>query len=199
MTEKEKKLIGNLIRLASPEDPSRRDRGALAALRSGLGKQPGEAPRMFPLLSPYLEGEYGPGVATAFLTGALFGSHPEHAQEFRGVRLGSLGSSLWCATLRPQNPKGKHGEEGVEARLASALDADAEDLPRHLSGLVSLCASAGVPINWFGFLDDVKLLLSDWPDPDDPSRPARDIVRMRWARHFWRGTDSDSKPQDTPQ
>ncbi len=187
MTDEEKKLIGSLLRLASAENPANRDRGALAALRSGLGKGPGEAPRMFPYVSPYLKGDRGPSVEAAFLTASLFASHPENASG------GSLGSALHKAV------DAKHGQEGVEKRLAAALDADPEDLPRHLAGLVSLCASAGVPINWFGFLDDVKLLLSDWSDRDNPSRPARDVVRMRWARLFWRGADSEFKLQDTPQ
>lgn len=184
MTDEEKKLIGSLIRLASPENPANRDRAALAALRTGLGKRPGEAPRMFPYVSPYLKGDRGPAVEAAFLTAALFASHPENADN------GSLGTALRRAVAA------KHGEEGVEKRLAAALDADREDLPCHLAGLVGLCESARVPINWFGFLDDVKVLLSDWDDLNDPTRPARDAVRMKWARHFWRAAESNAPNGD---
>lgn len=157
----------------------KQDRAALAALRTGLGKRPGHAPRMYPIVAPFLFSDEGPRVTAAFLTAALFASHPEHAE------VGSLGASLWRATKRDENPNGKHGEDGVEARFAAALDADPEDLPRHLESLVSLCESAGAPIDWHCFYWDVATLLGD----DD----ARQITtRTRWAREFWRGPKKDS-------
>lgn len=150
------------------------ERGALAALRTGLGKRPGTAARMFPIVAPFLTANDGPSTQAAFLTAALFASHPEHAE------IGSLGASLCKATKREDNPNGKHGEAGVEARFAAALDADAEDLPRHVEGLVSLCESAGVPINWHRFYWDIRTLLDE--DEDKRTR-----TRIRWAREFWQG------------
>jgi CRISPR type I-E-associated protein CasA/Cse1/CRISPR type I-E-associated protein CasB/Cse2 len=121
-------LVNRLIELARKED-----RGALSALRTGLGKAPGAAPRMLPIVAPFLMSDEGPATRAAFVTAALFGKHPEHASS------GSLGASLWKATKREGiNPDGKHGESGVEARFTAALDADPEDLARHLEGLVSL-------------------------------------------------------------
>lgn len=152
----------------------KKDRGALAALRTGLGKPPGTAARMFPIVAPFLRANDGPSTQAAFLTAALFASHPEHAE------IGNLGASLWKSTKRDANPNGKHGEAGVEARFAAALDADPEDLPRHLEGLVSLCESAGVPINWHRFYWDVRSLSDDDED-------WRTKTRIRWARDFWRG------------
>src|SRR5579872_5368279 len=132
---KEYPLVTRLIELARKED-----RGALAALRTGLGKPPGAAGRMLPIVAPFLSSDEGPATRAAFITAALFAKHPKHAE------IGSLGASLWKATKREGvNPDGKHGEAGVEARFAAALDADPEDLPRHLDGLVSLCESAGEP------------------------------------------------------
>lgn len=174
----EVRLVERLLKLRQ-----RQDLGALAALRTGLGKPPGTAARMFPIVAPFLYADDGPSTQAAFLTAALFASHPEHAD------IGSLGASLWKATKRDANPNGKHGEAGVEARFAAALDADPEDLPRHLRGLVSLCESAGVPINWHRFYWDVRSLL-------DEDEERRTKTRIRWARDFWQGPRKQESPEE---
>lgn len=182
MTEKEIPLVNRLIELAKKED-----RGALAALRTGLGKPPGAAPRMLAIVAPFLRSDEGPATRAAFITAALFAKHPEHAT------VGSLGASLWRATRREGiNPEGKHGEAGVEVRFAAALDADPEDLPRHLEGLVSLCESAGTPIDWHRFYRDVCGLFGQ--NEDHQIR-----IRTRWARHFWRGPDHQDMPSQATQ
>jgi CRISPR type I-E-associated protein CasB/Cse2 len=179
---KEVPLVSRLIELARRED-----RGALAALRTGLGKPPGTAGRMFPIVAPFLSSDEGPATRAAFITAALFGKHPEHAP------IGSLGVSLWKATKREGiNPDGKHGEAGVEARFAAALDADPEDLPRHLDGLVSLCESAGQPIDWHQFYKDLRGLLGRNED-------YQISIRIRWARDFWRGPARRSESDQTTQ
>ena len=168
---KEVPLVSRLIELAR-----RQDRAALAALRTGLGKPPGAASRMLPIVAPFLSSDEGSATRAAFITASLFGKHPEHAE------IGSLGVSLWRATKREGiNPDGKHGEAGVEARLAAALDADPGDLARHLDGLVSLCESAGVPVDWHQFFRDLRGLLGQNED-------YQISIRTRWAREFWRGT-----------
>lgn len=171
-------LVKRLIELAKKQD-----RGALAALRTGCGKPPGTAPRMFPIVAPFLTSDEGPSTQAAFITAALFASHPEHAET------SSLGASLWRATKRDTNSTGKHGEQGVEARFAAALDAAKEDLPRHLEGLVSLCESAGVAINWHRFYWDVRTLLGDEEDKQIKTR-------TRWAREFWRGPSETEETND---
>lgn len=175
-------LVSRLVELARKED-----RGALAALRTGLGKPPGGAGRMFPIVAPYLTSDEGPATRTAFIIAALFAKHPEHAP------IGSLGASLWRATKREGiNPDGKHGEAGVEARLAAALDADAEDFPRHLEGLVSLCESAGQPIDWHQLYKDLRGLLGR-------NEEYQISIRTRWARDFWRGPAHRSESSQAPQ
>lgn len=164
-------LVERLLAIARSND-----RGRLSALRTGLGKKPGEAPRMLPIVAPFLSDDVGPRTEAAFLTAALFASHPEHAS------IGTLGASLRKATS-------KHGMEGMEVRFAAALDADPEDLPHHLRGLVSLCESAGVPIDWHRFERDVRGLLGH----DDDYRVR---IRTRWAREFWRGP---KEPKTTDQ
>jgi CRISPR type I-E-associated protein CasB/Cse2 len=123
----------------------------------------------------------------AFVTAALFAKHPEHAQ------IGSLGASLWNATKREGvNPDGKHGEAGVESRFAALLDADPEDLPRHLEGLVSLCESARVPIDWHQFYKDLRGLLGQ-------NEGYQTRIRTRWARDFWRGPPRQPESNQTTQ
>ena len=179
---KEVPLVRRLIKLAEKED-----RGALAALRTGLGKPPGAASRMLPIVAPFLFSDEEPATRAAFVTAALFAKHPDHRQ------IGSLGSSLWKATKRERiNPDGKHGEAGVEKHFAAALDADPEDLPRHLEGLVSLCESAGVPIDWHRFYRDVLGLLRH-------NEAYQIKIRRDWARDFWRGTAPQAESNQTEQ
>jgi len=166
-------LVDYLLEIKRKED-----RGALAALRSGLGKRPGEAPRMIPHVGKFLRSAdpERPSVISAFLTASLFAKHPEHAPGR------SLGSALWNATRRDSNPDGKHGEAGVESRLTALIDAHSDDIPRHLESLVSLCESAGggnrTGIDWYEFRRDVISLVGD-----DEKR--RERVHLRWARDFW--------------
>jgi CRISPR type I-E-associated protein CasB/Cse2 len=139
---------------------------------------------MFPIVAPYLTSDEGPATRAAFITAALFAKHPVHAP------VGSLGASLWNATRREGiNPDGKHGEAGVEARFAAALDADPEDLPRHLEGPVSLCESAGQPIDWHLFYKDLRGLLGQ-------NEGYQIGIRTRWAREFWRGSPRPSQPNE---
>ena len=170
-TQEETPLVNFLLDLER-----RQDRGALAALRSGIGKRPGEASRMFPYIARFLSagGERSAQVQVVFLTSALFASHRSHA------KVGNLGSSLRRAVTA------KHGEEGVASRLTAALDADPEDLARHITGLVTLCDSAGAPIDWTRFYFDTISL-----HQEDEDR--RNKTRLDWARGFW------GLPQETAQ
>jgi CRISPR system Cascade subunit CasB len=182
---KEIPIVSRLIELARKEE-----RGDLAALRTGLGNKlgkPGAAPRMLPIVADYLTSDEGPATRAAFITAALFAKHPEHAP------IGSLGASLWRATKREGiNPDGKHGEAGVEARFAATLDADPEDLPRHLEGLVSLCESAGQPIDWHQFYRDLRGLLGQ-------NEKYQIRIRTRWARDFWCGPAHRPQSNQTTQ
>lgn len=147
------------------------NRAARAALRGGVGKRPGEAPRMLPYIVRFLPDnlDRGAEVEIYFLAASLMASHAMPGGE------GDLGLSLRKAVAA------KHLEDGVARRLAAALDAHPEDLPRHLVGLVGLCESARVPINWRRFVRDVRDLMRN----DDRSAQAR----IRIARSFYRGSE----------
>lgn len=138
---------------------------------------------MLPIVAPFLTADTTPATRAAFIISALFAKHPEHGE----VR--TLGASLRRSVKHEGNPEGKHGLEGVEARFAAALDAHPDDLPRHLEGLVSLCESAGVPIDWHQLYRDVRGLLGQ-------NEEHQKRIRTRWAREFWRGPSHDVESED---
>ncbi len=177
-TEKEDiPLVKGLQKLVQSQN-----RGELAALRSGLGKRPGEAPRMYPFVAKYLYStqEGDPSMRATFLTASLFALHPEY------VSRRSLGAALKLTT------KSKHGVAGIEARLTAAINADPEDVESHLTGLIRLCQSAKVPLDWNQFYWDTYHLMGD----DDQRSTA---VRLRWAKDFWGTTQqtTENKEEET--
>jgi CRISPR type I-E-associated protein CasB/Cse2 len=178
MTGTEDKLVSYLLGLKD-----RGDRGALAALRSGIGKNPGEAPRMYPHVGPFLSSAdpVRTSVRVAFATASLFAMHPQQTEGR------SLGLALWHSVRRDGKSGGTHVEEGVEKRFSAALDAHPDDLINHVQGLISLCESSGQGLDWYRFRRDLYSLLSD----DEESR---DRTRLHWARDFWQGPRQDTKP-----
>src|SRR5262245_18694298 len=99
------RFIASLEKLHADED-----RGALAALRRGLGKEPGTAAEMYPVVVPRLP----PGLTphqeeNYYLIAALFGLHPEP----RGN--GSLGAAF--ARLRHERDS-----ESIDKRFVALLN-----------------------------------------------------------------------------
>lgn len=161
------------------------DRAALSALRSGLGKAPGEAPRMFPYLAgcfPDDGGENSRAMRVTFLLSANFARHPEH------FRRRSLAAALRMAA----GPDGKFGEGGVTSRFVAALDADPEDLPRHIEGLISLLATAGIGLDWFLLATELHDLLS-------PLEEDRIHVRLQWACDYFKGPQPTANKTISPE
>ena len=174
-------LVNFLLRLDQKEDS-----GVFAALRSGVGKTPGDAPRMLRHIAPYLRSNdpNSASVASDFLTASLFAMNPQHEPR------ASLGVALHRSTRSDANPNGKHGMPGMEARFTAMLDAHEDDLPRHLTALMSLCESAGQGLDWYKFHMDVYALLSG-----DEDRGQR--TRFNLARDFWRGDRTREATQNT--
>lgn len=160
-------LVGQLESLVRRED-----RGALAALRRGLGKPPGEAPEMFPYVESACDRAESPSGAPreAYVVASLFALHQRHHREPTG-RHGGLGRSI--RSLRRVD-----GEEdqGVVRRFAALLDAGGEALPEHLRHLVALLKSRRpeATIDYLQLFYDLR----DWDRPDHR-------VQKRWAAEFW--------------
>ncbi len=149
----------------------RQDRAALAALRRGLGKGPGEAPEMFPIIVPLLPSARLPPweEACAYLVASLFGFYPDGS--WRGEDDGrwsrNLGASLRLLANRMDSA-------GPERRLIALLNSDRDDLGAHLRGVVALLRGQAIPIDWTQLGHDVL----GW------DRPSREVQR-RWATAFW--------------
>lgn len=145
--------------LAAPEK-----RGALAALRRGLGQPPGSAVEMFRYIVPWLpSGARGNQETAFYLVAALFALHPVSGRQ------GDMGAHL-AQTRRPDER-----EDALERRFTALLAAHPDDLPFYLRQTISFLRSKGdIPVNWSQLLIDIQA----WSHPER-------YVQKRWARSFW--------------
>lgn len=141
-----------------------RERGALASLRHGLGRSPGETPEMFPLIVPRLPENPSRIQENAYyLVATLFALHPKSTRE------GNLGSHL-------AGSRNSGNDEALERRFVTLLSSHPDDLPNYLRQAISYLKSKDAPVNWDQLLLDVQA----WEYPD-----SRLIVQKTWARAFW--------------
>ncbi len=143
----------------------REDRGALAALRRGLGQAPGTAREMYPFVVPRLPKDTPPfREATYYLIASLFAYHPDP-----GGR-GNLGDAF----RQTQTSEGHNA--ATERRFMVLLTAHQDDLPFHLRQAISFLKSRTppVPVNWNQLFTDVLA----WGHPAG-------YVQKQWARDFW--------------
>ncbi len=156
LENRQKEFIGYLLSLAKE---GKEDLGALADLRSGLGKEPGAMARVHKHVVPYLpEKRYND--RWYYLTATLFGAFPKYLKDR------SLG-----AAFRPLRQK----SDSMEARFVALLNAHAEDVDAHLRYAVRLLKSYDEPLDWFRLFED----LLQWDHPEG-------YVQLRWARDFYR-------------
>ena len=148
------------------------DRGTLAKLRRGLGKDFGCASerdawvlRHVPVFLSDFE------VDNVCLVASLFASHSQpHGKETFGAAFRRLADD--------------GGADSIERRFHVLLESDAEDLPDRLRHAVSLLKSKDIPIDWLQLLNDVC-----WWGGE------RRSVQRRWSRDFWA---SDTPPAEEP-
>lgn len=173
LDETQRKFIGYLLGLARE---GQEDRGALADLRSGLGKEPGEMARVHGHVVPHLpEKDYND--RWYYVTATLFGSFPKHR-----TRL-SLGAAFRPVAFPPGEPK----KDSMEARFIALLNAHPDDLDGHLRHTVSLLKSNEQPLDWYRLFVD----LLQWDHPDGH-------VQLKWARDFYRSSaEQTGSPIDT--
>jgi len=144
----------------------KQERGALAALRRGLGQPPGTVAETFRYVEPWLGEKRSPDREAAFyLVASLFALHPKTTHQ------GNMGAHL--AQIRSEG-----GEDALERRFTALLAAHPDDLPFYLRQAVSFLKSKEVPVNWNELLWD----LQNWDEKrDDPRRS----VQKKWASAFW--------------
>lgn len=141
----------------------RDDRGALAALRRGLGQPPGTVASMYRYVVPWLPREAYPWREAAYyMLAALFASHPADG----GV--GNMGDRF----ARTRDPRGD--DAAIERRFTALLAAHPDDLAFYLRQAVSYLESKEIPVNWSQLLSDIL----GWDHPDR-------YVQQQWARSFW--------------
>jgi len=166
MTEREHPFITYLEGL-------RDDRGALAALRRGLGQPPGSAVEMYRYVVPWITaGASQQEERACYLVAALFAYHPDPGG------WGNLGDAF-RRTLDPRD------NTAIERRFTALLAAHPDDLPFYLRQAVGFLRSRQppVPVNWHRLLYDLRRWGYD-------NRP----VQQEWARSFW-----GRAPQETSE
>jgi CRISPR system Cascade subunit CasB len=151
-------FIERLQELARKEE-----RGALAALRRGLGQPPGTTAEMFRYVEPF---NPPPKISWVYYTiASLFALHPEAAPS------GNLGAHL--AQTRAEG-----GEDALDRRFTALLSAHQDDLPDRLRQAVSFLKSKDVPVNWNQLFWD----LQNWEEKREEPKHS---VQKRWAGSFW--------------
>ena len=141
----------------------RDDRGALAALRRGLGQPPGTVASMYPYVVPWLPEDVPRRQEQVYyLIAALFASHPKEGGA------GNLGVPF--RRVRDKQPDAT----AIERRFTALLAARPDDLEGYLRQAVSYLRSCEEPIDWHRLFADVRA----WGNPDR-------YVQRQWASAFW--------------
>lgn len=152
------------------------DRGALAHLKRSLGFDPGAYPRAYPYVERFVGADKhadDPWRRALYLAAGLFALHPMHHEGVSfATALGRVGRS--------------RDSSSIEQRFIALLGAEPESLPTLLRQSVSLLAADGQGCDYASLLDD----LARWLDPF--RLEARDQLRQRWARDFYRAYEPHS-------
>lgn len=155
----------------------KQDRGALATLRRGLGRQPGSVREMDPYVLKYIPAgtpEYRENAY--YLAAALFAEWHQGKEQLSSNPRGNFGGSLRLLVERETNDGStqEEVEKRIEKRLIALLNCHREDLPEHLRHLTSLLKSHDVPVNWTQLLKDIL----NWSSE-------KRWVQRNWSRSFW--------------
>jgi CRISPR system Cascade subunit CasB len=170
--ESRDRFIGYLEKLVRDQD-----RGALAALRRGLGKPPGTAMDMHRYLAPFIPRGRPWEEDVYYLVAALFAYWYQGETAVAARPPDNLGASL--ARLRTTDTS-----PSLELRFTALLKSHRDDLPAHLRQAVGLLRAEDVPVHWRNLW---KHLLN-WEHEDA-------WVQRAWAKSFWAPPE---KPQDQP-
>lgn len=170
---REARFIEALARLAQDND-----RGALAALRRGLGRPPGTVPELFPYIIPLFHDPKDlPFEWACFVVAPLFALHPLPWPEGDHGGPHSLGASFGQLSQKTGRCT------AVERRLTRLLAADRNELPDLLRHAVTLLKGQDIPVDWVQLTKD----LQRW---DHPER----WVQRAWARDYYRVAPTNAQP-----
>lgn len=156
------------------------DAGLMASLRRGLADP--SSPEVHRVVQRWLsEGDPEWLESVCMIVGPLFALH--HDEEGRGDPRDNMGTHF--RRLAP----GKDLPPNIERRFLHLLSSDANELGDALRQAVKLLKTNQVPVNWERLFDDVRR----WS-----IEGARDDVRKKWARAFWRTERRDERPKAEP-
>ena len=156
------------------------DRGALATLRHSLAFAPGDYPKAFPYVERFVGSEWHERDArrlARYAVAGLFAAHPVRHQRSLAAALGQL-------VRDKQRPS-------LELRFIALLEADADGVMNHLRQAVSLLAADGVGLDHADLLHDLGVALNERAAPE-----ARDRLKRRWARDFYRALQADHETSE---
>ena len=148
------------------------DRAMMAALRRGLGAEPGdpETVGMFQYVVPWINEWYEE--ADMYMIAALFALHPA------SVSIGNVGDHL----RRLATDEGS--AEATERRFVQLLRTRRDTLEPRLRQQISILKSKDTPVNWHQLMADLR----NWDHPDR-------FVQRHWAGAFWRAGQSESQSE----
>lgn len=179
LNDRQKSFVDYLLGLAKE---GQENRGALADLRSGLGKEPGKMARVHKHVMRHPP-EHRDEERWYYVTATLFGLFPQHREEWRDL---PEGKRMRVRTLGKAFSRLRTKSVSMEARFVALLNAHPDDMDDHLRHIVRLLESAKPPqpLDWFRLLDD----LLQWDHPEGR-------VQLQWARDFYRNTPSGSQSE----
>ena len=155
----------------------RGDRGALAALRRGLGQTPGTVLDMYQYVAPWIWETTPPWVEdTHYTIASIFASHP------LAGGMGNMGAHF----ARLRDARGSNVP--LERRFSNLLRAQPDNLADPLRYAVGHLKSKNIPIDWTQLFFDML----GWGHPDR-------YVQTRWARAFWghRSTETNQPAEQS--
>ena len=159
----------------------RRGRGALAALRRGLGRVPGSTPEMHPYIARWAYGEPTRWREDVYyLVAALFAYHPQSWYRDEAGPT-NLGASFACIAKGEANDS----SDSVGHRFMILLTTPSEDLHLNLRHAISLLKAREQPVDWTQLLNDLKF----WGHEDG-------WVQRNWATAFWGWGDPEDSNSD---
>lgn len=164
-------------------------RASLAKLRRGIGREPGSMPELWDItlngLHESLSGKDGTvtrgewAVHTALTLYALHQQGADTRQQLMSKDGNTLGGALRKLINNEED------EKRVKRRFDAAATADSPaEFSHHLRGLIQLLKNQNIALDYPALAED--LYWFQFPE-------ARDSVRMRWGRDFYRIVENDKE------